>query len=39
MYTEMLYEYRRDAVKKLELYRQSKVVDANVSKDSNTQVN
>jgi hypothetical protein len=38
-YAKVLDEYRRDAVKKLEQYRQSKVVDENPPTDTNAPVN
>jgi hypothetical protein len=38
-YAKVLDEFRRDAVKKLEEYRQSKVVEETVAVDKNAPVN
>ena len=38
-YAKVLDEFRRDAVKKLDEYRRSKVVDANAPADTNAPVN
>jgi integrase len=38
-YAKVVDEYRRDAVKKLEEYRQSKVVDESTPADTTTHIN
>jgi integrase len=38
-YAKVVDEYRRDAVRKLEEYRQSKVVDQTATADTNTHIN